>query len=235
LTRTLAEKVGPAIQLNTEVRAISRSATGWRLQMGWAQEALEAEKLVLAVPSYAAARLLRPIDEKLASELDGIEYAPISVVHLGYAQAEPAVPSGFGFLVPAEERLHILGSIFISSIFPWRSEGGRTLLTCMVAGARQPELFDLPDGDLVRVVRQDLDKVLGLKAAPSFQQIVRWKRGIPQYNVGHLARLRRIDEAVSRLPGLALTGNAYRGVGLNDCVRNSTELAKHLAGGAAQR
>ncbi len=234
LTCTLSEKLGTAVRLNTEVRAIRRVAAGWRLQIASRGDDVEAEQLVLAVPSYAAARLLRPIDAELASELESIEYAPIGVVHLGYAQSESAVPAGFGFLVPAEERLHILGCIFISSIFPWRSERGRTLLTCMVGGARQPELFDLPDGQLIGVVRQDLEKVLGLSSAPAFEQIVRWKRGIPQYNVGHLARVRRIEQAVSRLPGLAVAGNAYRGVGLNDCIRNSTELAKRLFGRAAQ-
>jgi oxygen-dependent protoporphyrinogen oxidase len=103
----------------------------------------------------------------------------------------------------------------------------------MVGGARQPALFDLPDGELIRAVREDLQTVLGLASAPAFEQIVRWKRGIPQYNVGHLARVRRIEQAVSRQSGLAVTGNAYRGVGLNDCIRNSTELAKRLAGRAA--
>jgi len=233
LTRTLAEKLGAAVRLNTEVRAISCIAGGWRLQMTSGRGDVESEQLVLAVPSYAAARLLRPIDAELASELESIEYAPIAVVHLGYAQTESAVPAGFGFLVPSEEHLRMLGCIFISSIFPWRSPPGRTLLTCMVGGARQPELFDLPDGELIRTVREDLEKVLGLSSAPAFEQIVRWKRGIPQYNVGHLARVRRIEQAVSRLSGLAVTGNAYRGIGLNDCIRNSTELAKRLTGSAA--
>ncbi len=232
LTRTLGDRLGAIIRLNTEVRAITRSADGWRLQVadGERAETIDAAQLVLAVPSYVAAHLLRPLDAGLASELEGIEYAPIGVVHLGYSRGESVVPSGFGFLVPTEERLHILGAIFISRIFPWRSEGGRTLLTCMLGGARQPELFALADEELVKSVQADLEKVLGLTAAPSFQQIVRWKRGIPQYNVGHLARVRRIDEAVSRLPGLSLTGDAYRGVGLNDCIRNSTELAQRLAG-----
>jgi len=230
LTRALAERLGPAVRLSTEVRAISRSGKRWQLQVSSAgrTEAIAAEQLVLAIPSYVAARLLQPIDGALASELEAIAYAPICVVHLGYPRAEPAIPDGFGFLVPAQERLRILGAIFISSIFPWRSEGRRSLLTCMVGGARQPELFGLEESELVGAVRQDLERALGLAAAPSFFQIARWPRGIPQYNAGHLARLRRIDDAVSRLPGLTLTGNAYRGVGLNDCVRTSTALASSL-------
>ncbi len=230
LIRVLAERLGTAVRLNTEVRAIVRSGREWRLQISSAgrAETVAAEQVVLAVPSYVSAQLLQPIDRALASELAGIDYAPICVVHLGYRRAEAAVPDGFGFLVPAQERLSILGAIFVSSVFPWRSEGRRSLLTCMVGGARQPELFGLEEADLVASVRQDLERVLGLATAPSFQQVVRWRRGIPQYNVGHVARVRRIEEAVSRLPGLAVTGNAYRGVGLNDCVRTSTALALSL-------
>jgi protoporphyrinogen/coproporphyrinogen III oxidase len=230
LTSTLGQQLGPVIRLKTSVRSIARVGTRWQLQVssGGGLERVDANQLVLAVPSYVASRLLQPIDGLLASELDGIEYAPICVVHLGYSRREATVPSGFGFLVPAEEDLSILGALFISSIFPWRSQGDRTLLTCMVGGARRPELFNLDDGELILAARADLERTLGLSEAPSLQRIVRWQRGIPQYNVGHLARLRRIDEATSKLPGLALTGNAYRGVGLNDCVRNSAALAPKL-------
>jgi oxygen-dependent protoporphyrinogen oxidase len=229
LTRTLGESLAPSIR-RSEARSIARLGTGWRLQISTAnaEEWVEAERLVLAVPSYVAARLLRPLDGALAAELDAIQYAPVCVVHLGYPRIERAVPNGFGFLVPSEEKMRILGAIFISSIFPWRSVERRTLLTCMVAGARQPELFDLSDAELLNCVRQDLQRALGLSADPSFHRVSRWQRGIPQYNVGHLARLRRIDAQLSKLPGLSLTGNAFRGVGLNDCIRNSAALAKKL-------
>jgi len=230
LTSALGKELGTTIRLNTDVQAIARTGTGWQLQVSsrGAPERVDANQLVLAVPSYVASKLVQPIDGLLASELVAIEYAPICVVHLGYAQREASVPRGFGFLVPAQERLSILGALFISSIFPWRSAEHRTLLTCMVGGARRPELFNLDDGELIRAVRADLERTLGLSDPPSFQKIVRWRRGIPQYNVGHLARLRRIDQAASKLPGLALTGNAYRGVGLNDCIRNSAGLAAEL-------
>jgi oxygen-dependent protoporphyrinogen oxidase len=230
LTSSLGEKLGSVIRLNAEVRAIVRGVAGWRLDIfsSGRAETAEAEQVVVAVPSYVASRLLQPIDGVAASELDAIEYAPMCVVHLGYPRREAAVPNGFGFLAPFQERLRILGAIFISSIFPWRSEEHRTLLTCMVGGARQSELFNLEDGELVAAVRADLQRTIGLSEAPCFQKIVRWRRGIPQYNVGHLGRLRRIDERVSKLRGLMLTGNAYRGVGLNDCIRNSASLAEQL-------
>jgi oxygen-dependent protoporphyrinogen oxidase len=233
LPRALAKALGGSVRLNAEVEKIATFSAGWRLSLtgGARQQVIEAEQLILAVPAHQAASLLQPLDQRLSADLQEIEYAPICVVHLGYSRAEPAVPDGFGFLVPAEERLHILGAIFISSVFPWRSQERRTLLTCMMGGARQPELFEREGGELVALARQDLERALGLSAAPAFQRIVRWRRGIPQYNVGHLARVRRIEESASRLPGLFLTGNAYRGVGLNDCVRNSTLLAARILEG----
>jgi oxygen-dependent protoporphyrinogen oxidase len=181
------------------------------------------------VPSYAAAKLLRPLNAELSSELDAIEYAPVIVVHLGFrSSAASSVPMGFGFLIPAREGLSLLGAIFVSRIFPWRAPPNAALLTCMLGGARRPELAEKTDEEILALARADLNRALQLNAQPNYVEIVRWPRGIPQYNVGHLARLRRIDEAVGSLPGLILTGNAYHGVGLNDCIRNSCALASRL-------
>jgi oxygen-dependent protoporphyrinogen oxidase len=131
--------------------------------------------------------------------------------------------------VPGGEGRRLLGTIFVSSIFPWRVEGERVLLTCMVGGARRGELLELDDEALLGAVREELSTTLGVSAAPCFTDIVRWDKGIPQYNVGHLARVQRIDAALGRLPGLWITGNALKGVGLNDCVRNAAQLTERLA------
>ncbi len=104
-------------------------------------------------------------------------------------------PDGFGFLVPSQERRRILGTIHASTTFPWRAEGGRILLTCMVGGAKRPDLVDLDDAALVTLVREELRELAGVTAEPVFSEVIHWKRGIPQYNVGHLARVAAIDEA----------------------------------------
>jgi len=109
-----------------------------------------------------------------------------------------------------------------------RTSVGRASHAAYLHGGRrgQPELFNLKGGDLFAAVRADFQRTIGLSQAPCFQKIARWPQGIPQHNVAHLGRLRRIDESVSKLRGLTLTGNAYRGVGLNDCIRDSASLAE---------
>ncbi len=186
------------------------------------------DRLVLALPAWGAADLLRPVDAALADELAQIRYASVAAVHLGYRDEGLPPHEGFGFLVPAREQRRILGALYISSIFPWRAPGGHALFTVMVGGARHPEHVALGDAALEQLVREELAATLGIHAAPIYRRLVRWERGIPQYEVGHLARVARIDAHLARHPGLHLTGNAYRGVGMNDCVRNAEALADAL-------
>jgi oxygen-dependent protoporphyrinogen oxidase len=231
LVEALARALGPAARTGVKVTGLRREGAGWRLAVEeqGQQAELEADRVVLAVPAYVAAGLLRPLDEKLATRLEGITYAPIAVVHLGYAPGSTPPPDGFGFLVPTVERRRILGTIHASSTFPWRAEGGRILYTCMVGGAKRPELVELDEEALVTLAREELRELAGVTAEPSFSEVTRWKRGIPQYNVGHLERVAAIDEDVARWPGLHLTGNAYKGVGLLDCIRHAQSLVDTVA------
>ncbi|HSP80893.1 MAG TPA: protoporphyrinogen oxidase, partial [Myxococcaceae bacterium] len=193
------------------------------------QAELTAKQVVLAVPAYVAAGLLRPLDEKLAARVESIAYAPIAVVHLGFAPGTTPPPDGFGFLVPTLERRRILGAIHASTTFPWRAEGGRILYTCMVGGAKRPDLVSQDEAALVSLAREELRELAGVTAEPILTEVFRWPLGIPQYNVGHLDRVAAIDDAAARQPGLHLTGNAYQGVGIVDCIRNSALLAASLA------
>ncbi|WNG14799.1 protoporphyrinogen oxidase [Cystobacter fuscus] len=231
LVKALAGALGPALRLEARAVGLRREAAGWRVaveERGQRTE-LEADRVVLAVPAFTAAELVRPLDAALATQLDGIAYAPIAVVHLGFAPGAVPPPDGFGFLVPAVEKRRVLGVIHVSSTFPWRTEGGRVLYTCLIGGARRPDLVELDEAALVTLAREELRLMAGVTAEPVLTEAVRWKRGIPQYNLGHLGRLAAIDEGVARLPGLFLTGNAYRGVGLTDCVREATGLVDTLA------
>ncbi|OJH34286.1 protoporphyrinogen oxidase [Cystobacter ferrugineus] len=231
LVKALAGALGPALRLQARAVGLRRETAGWRVaveERGQHTE-LEADRVVLAVPAFTAAELVRPLDTALATQLDGIAYAPIAVVHLGFAPGAVPPQDGFGFLVPAVEKRRVLGVIHVSSTFPWRTEGGRVLYTCLIGGARRPDLVELDEAALVTLAREELRLMAGVTAEPILTEAVRWKRGIPQYNLGHLGRLAAIDEGVTRLPGLFLTGNAYRGVGLTDCVREATGLVDTLA------
>ncbi len=238
LIGALRGRLGDRARCGAEVTSISHSGAGWRLAISdrSGTSPLDAERVVLALPSYAAAKLVEPIDPGLASELSGIEHAPVAVVHVGYRRSDIASPpEGFGVLVPAGTGLRMLGSIFVSSIFPWRAHPDRVLLTCLLGGARHPELLEADDEMLLTWVSDDLRRALGIDVDPCYCEIVRWRRAIPQYNVGHLARVRRMEQAVSRFPGLSLTGNSYHGVGINDCIRSSTALAERLVSQFSRR
>ncbi len=231
LVEGLARALGPAAHTGAKVEGLQASQGGWRVSVRehGRQAELLASKVVLATPAYVTTGLVRPLDERLAALVEGIAYAPIAVVHLGYAQGSTPPPDGFGFLVPGLEKRRLLGAIHASTVFPFRAEGGRVLYTCMIGGARQPELVSLDEEALVTLAREELKELAGVTASPIFTEVFRWKRGIPQYNVGHLERITSIDAALARLPGLHLAGNAYKGVGINDCIRNALALADVLA------
>ncbi|WP_224370188.1 protoporphyrinogen oxidase [Hyalangium versicolor] len=232
LVEGIARTLGPAVHTGAKVEGLVPGNGGWRVSVRehGRQAELMASQVVLATPAYVAAGLLRPLDEKLSALVESIAYAPIAVVHLVYAAGSTPPPDGFGFLVPSLEKRRLLGAIHASTVFPFRAEGGRVLYTCMVGGARRPDLVTLNEEALVTLAREELKELAGVTAAPVFTEVFRWTRGIPQYNVGHLGRIATIDAALARLPGLHLTGNAYKGVGINDCIRNAFALGDTLAG-----
>ncbi len=232
LVSACAKRLGPALRLSATLTALVPAADGWRLQIEEGKKLREerAQTLVLATPAHASAELLRPLAPALALELAAIPYAKIAAVHVGYGPgALTNAPDGFGFLVPHGEGRRLLGTLYISSIFPWRAPRHHLLLTCMVGGARNPERVELDDEALLTLVKEELHRTLRLSARPLFHAIDRWQRGIPQYNIGHLERVERVRAMAAQLPGLHLTGNAFDGVGLNDCIRASAQLAERLA------
>ncbi|MDW7711953.1 MAG: protoporphyrinogen oxidase [Deferrisomatales bacterium] len=190
---------------------------------------LEAAAVVLATPAYDAARLLRDQDPNLADRLYAIPYVPAAVVCTGFRREDVSHPlDGFGFLIPSSEGRKILGSLWSSSIFARRAPKGGVLLTQILGGARNPELVGLGDEELLQVVRDELAWTLGIRAAPTFVKVVRWPRAIPQYVVGHDARLQEVEGRVGALGGLFLGGNAYYGIGINDCTAHGAVLGPRV-------
>lgn len=228
LTDSLAEQLGSRIRTATAVKDVNRSGNRYQLQLdNGAVE--ESDVLILAAPAHAQSQMLRSMDPSLSGLLQEIPYPALSVCCLGYRKKKVGnVLDGFGFLIPSKEQRAILGTIIDSNVFPGRAPEGSVLLRSMIGGARTPELALLPDEQLIDRVRSDLQDILGLRAEPDFIRIFRWQRAIPQYLVGHAARLDAIDEMLQRHPGLVLTGNAFRGVSLNDCVVNAWKTAQTL-------
>jgi len=231
LPQALKTALGDAVRVGARVRALEAVNGGWRVR--WDGGTEQFDRVVLALPPRISAELLRPLDASIATALEAIHSVPISVVHLGWRPALSPEPEGFGVLVPARERRRILGVIFASSAYPFRAPGGGTLLTTLVGGAHGAAWAALPDNELVALVREEQRAILGVERPPDLVRIVRWPQAIPQYEVGHQGRLDAIAAALRRQHGLVLAGNALRGPGIADCVRESLALAEAIVPTAA--
>ena len=195
-------------------------------------ETFDAPALVVAVPPWAAAELLGPLDPELGRELAAIPSAPIAVVATGFAASNlPRALDGFGFLVPRGQGLRILGTLWDSSIFPGRAPAGRVLLRTMIGGAHDPEIVRLSPAAILAIVRSELQAVLGIEVEPDFVRVICHSHGIPQYVPGHGPRLARIEARLALHPGLELAGFGYRGVAVNRVLEDAAALAARLVSG----
>lgn len=227
LIDVLHEKLGERVRLRCAVGGVERDGPAYRLRTERGVE--EADAVVVACPAWHAALALERLDGEIAGELGGIPSAPVAVVCTGFAPSSVGRRvEGFGFLVPRVERLRILGSLWTSSIFQGRAPHGKVLLRNMIGGAHDGAALDLNDDELLDTVLDDLRDVMDLRGDPEWSRIFRFPRGIPQYDVGHHARLGRIESGLRRHPGLFLTGNSYRGVSINSCVEEAGRTAAQV-------
>lgn len=232
LADELASPLSDGLHMNVSVDRVERRGGAYVLGISerGVREELEADVLVVATAAYDALRILSPVDGELTDALSSIPYSPITVAALGYDAATLGNPlDGFGFLIPGAEKRKILGALWDSSVFPNRAPEGKALIRAMVGGVRAPELACLPEEELLALVRRELSDIMGVSAEPVLAKTFFHDRGIPQYLVGHGALLERIDARLADLPGLYLNSNAYRGIALNDCVRESKLAAERIA------
>jgi oxygen-dependent protoporphyrinogen oxidase len=228
LVETLTVNLDPAsLRTGTVVHSIQPDAGRWNVSAGSRSEHFDA--VILALPAHAAAQLLNSNSRGLSAELAAIGYSSSITVGLGYDRdVRQSLPPGFGFLVPRSEGKHLLAATFVHNKFPHRSPEDRALLRCFFAGSSAENVWQLSDDAIIAVVRNELQQILGLRAAPLFARVYKWKSAMAQYGVGHLERLDRIERLRQQLPGLALAGNGYRGIGIPDCVRSGSDAAKQV-------
>jgi oxygen-dependent protoporphyrinogen oxidase len=171
--------------------------------------------------------LLEDATPELANELGAIPYASTAIVNLVYRREEIPHPlNGFGFVVPVIAGRRILACTFSSLKYEGRAGTDDVIVRAFVGGALQPHLLEQDDAALSASVASELRQLLGITAEPRLRRIARYDQAMPQYHVGHLERQARIAEHVAQLPGLALAGNAYRGVGIPDCVHSGEQAAE---------
>ena len=230
LAEAVAARLRPsALLTDAEVQAIQPEAGGWVVSAGLKSDHFDA--VIIALPAAAAAHVLRIASPELAAELAAIEYTSSITVGLGYDRnVRQALPPGFGFLVPRSEGKRLLAATFVHNKFPHRAPEDRALLRCFFAGANAENVWSLNDDQIVSIVCDELQEIIGLRAQPLFARVYKWKSAMAQYGVGHLERLERIERLRGQLPSLALAGNAYRGIGVPDCVRSGREAAKQVTG-----
>jgi oxygen-dependent protoporphyrinogen oxidase len=228
LIETLVPRLNQASLLtSTAVQSIQSQAEKWTVSAGL--KSVEFDAVILAVPALAAAQILSNTSPELSAELAAIQYSSSITVGLGYdREVRQSLPPGFGFLVPRSEGKRVLAATFVHNKFPHRAPEDRALLRCFFAGSNAENIWDQSDDAIIEIVRNELQQILGLRSAPLFARVYRWKSAMAQYGVGHLELLDRIERLRQQLPNLALAGNGFRGIGVPDCVCSGQTAAQQI-------
>jgi oxygen-dependent protoporphyrinogen oxidase len=228
LPRTLAANLPRgALRINTSVRRVSRPSPGspWLVEL-LDGPPIEADAVILATEAHASARLLDGFDPDLALRLREIPYASSVIVNIAFRRDQVAHPlDGFGAVVPALEGRSILAVSFLSVKFPGRAPAGTVLMRVFVGGATQPDLFDHDDEMIKLIVRDELASLIGATGQPLLMDVARHSRAMPQYTLGHMQRVEEIRRQAARHSRLILTGIAFDGVGIPDCIRAAQSAA----------
>ncbi len=222
---SLADSMDIEIKRGVRVEGLERAGEKYALHVEGKTE--EFDIVILSTPAYESAKIVSKIDMKLSQMLDDIEYSPISVVGLGYNQLSHKL-QGFGLLATSSAKKDVLGVLWDSSIFGDRAPKGKKALRVMIGGQRSPKLALKSEDELRELAIKGVKETMGIDELPDISYVKRWERGIPNYRVGHLEKMKKLFDRLKEHKGLYLSSNAYFGVGLNDCVGNSKKVAKEV-------
>jgi oxygen-dependent protoporphyrinogen oxidase len=231
LVRALADQLGRALRCNAVVERIARKGAGYlaEVQCNDKSEQISCARLVISTPADTAARLLKGLAPEASLALEGVAYAPLAVVSLGYRREQIRHGlAGFGFLAPRSSGLRGLGTVWNSSLFPGRAPQGQVLLTSFVGGASDPSAATLSSDELSQLVQSELARILGVIGPPAMEHVTRYPRAIPQYNLGHTQRLEKARQALRAVPGLWVVGNYWKGPAVGACFENSLAVAEQV-------
>ena len=213
-----------ARRTNSPVDAVMPESGKWLVVSNGRTEEFDAA--VIPAPAYESGRLLANINSQLAQDLISIPYSSSVTVTVDYDERVRAtLPPGFGFLVPRTEKSQLIAATFVHNKFPNRVPENKALVRCFLGGTRDASILQASEDEIKRIVLQDLEAILGIRAQPAFCRISKWNQAMAQYSIGHGARVERIRAQLAEIRGLALAGNAYGGIGVPDCVRSGSEAA----------
>lgn len=229
LVKTLIAKLsGVSLRSQAPVTKVTYGHN-WEIEIG-GRETLECEVLCLAIPAYRSAELLQSLATDIAQGLEEIPYGSVATVNLAYKREDIShLLNGFGFVIPQIENRQLIGCTFSSVKFSNRAPEGSVLFRAFVGGTFQTEALRLDDEKLGKTVVEELSQILGIKRPPLFVSVARYPRGMPQYRVGHLERMESLEQRIKSYDGLYLTGNAFRGVGIPDCIHQAESTAEQMA------
>ncbi|MCK6549952.1 protoporphyrinogen oxidase, partial [Myxococcota bacterium] len=228
LTGALAKRAN--LVTGFEAKRLERAGAAWRVSGG--ASPVEGDAVVLTIPAFESAGLLAPFAGTEATLLGEVPYANVAVVVQAFQKADVggADVDGFGFLAPHLEGRKILGSIFAHAVFPAHAPDGTVMMRSILGGRRGGELLDADDDGLLAMARAELGALVGIDAGaePVMERVIRWPRGIPQYELGHAERVAAADGLESKLPGVFLSGNAFRGVAMIACIVDAERVAARV-------
>lgn len=231
LTDKLAENLRDEIRTETEVLKIGKAESGkWKVESDSKDINNESfDAVVVAAPSFVAAKLIDDFDVELSRELSEIYHPPLAVIVSAFRKEDINFDlDGFGFLVPKVENRKILGSLWSSVIFENRAPKDVHLLTTFIGGARNAELYNKSDDELFQIAYEELDEILGLKGEPIFQKVKRWTKAIPQYNLGYERITDSIEQFKKAHAGFFICSNFYRGISVSDCIKSSVTTTEEI-------
>ena len=228
LTKSLESKLPQnTVKLNEVVNKISIEGKSWKVETN--KREMDTDGVIITTPSYHAASLIKDVDPKLYDELASIEYASSAVVIMAYKREHIANNlDGFGFVVPSTEKSNLIACSYASNKFDGRAPDGQVILRAFVGGVMNPDICNLEDADIIKKIEVELSDILGIKSDPEFTMIERYPNAMPQYNVGHIAKVERIKNELDKHTGLQIAGNAYNGVGIPDSVHSGEEAAEAI-------
>ncbi|GAW29166.1 protoporphyrinogen oxidase [Carboxydocella sp. ULO1] len=232
LVEAVASKLDPAkIWLGQEVKGIKRQADGKYLVELADKEPVIADAIILATPANAAAELTAELDREISQLLQGIPFVSSATVSLAYRKGDVKQDlNSFGFVIPRVEGRKIMAATYSSTKWYGHRTPGEeyVLLRAFVGGPASQELVLLDDERMISMVRAELREIMGLTAEPVLTRVYRWVKGMPQYVLGHLERIKALEEKTAQYQGLQIVGGSYRGVGIGNCVGEGWNAAENI-------
>ena len=214
------------IRLSQPVLSITRLEEGYAVHTGEAAP-VRAEAVVITTPAHVAAHLLASLKGSLTEELSAIPHGSTMTLSMAFRAADVPRPlDAYGYIIPRAEGKPVLACTWSSTKIPGRAPEGMVLLRVFLGRSDTDALFQQDDDLVVTVARREVEATLGITATPLFYRLCRWRRSMPQYVLGHLERLARIEQRQAAHPGLFLAGASYRGVGIPDCIEDGERAAR---------